>query len=514
MSQSGKKVIVVGAGVHGISAAKTFKDFGYQVTVYERQSDLGGVWAPENHWPGMRTPPQLDVEYPVPAANVYAYLRAYAEEQGVAPLMKFQTDVVKAVPVYAKEAGGDAGPPTGWALHLRHQPSGREFTDACDVLIVAVGLYNKPNIPQYPGLDAFKAGGGQVLHTQQLWAALKKLPDCAAAGVGLGALVAGKRVVVVGNGKSGDDVTHLIADSGAAKSVTQICRSRTWVVPRFFPGGLHFKYPLCTRLGCALLKPLHPPVWPFSWLHSLLAWGNWRMVEAQIKMVQPLAQIKAVPRDAIERSIQGAVHIEPGSPGNTLFKMVADGRITQVDGEFGGFGAGVAQLASGATLEADLVILATGYDRSISFLPPEITGKILGPKGELDMYLKIYPQEVGGSSLFITGWDVGLYPPLEADLASRWAVEMVEGRIKVTPDQMRAYNKHLHDWADANFTPSTALDIKRGFAHSFSIDHMDDMLYSMGGNWRSLTWGEYLTLYTAPISAGLYGKAMAAIKTK
>lgn len=37
-------VAVIGAGVSGIGAAKTLKALGFDVTIYERSSSLGGIW--------------------------------------------------------------------------------------------------------------------------------------------------------------------------------------------------------------------------------------------------------------------------------------------------------------------------------------------------------------------------------------------------------------------------------------------------------------------------------------
>ena len=39
-----KIVCVIGAGVSGLVAAKTFGARGHQVTILERSGDLGGVW--------------------------------------------------------------------------------------------------------------------------------------------------------------------------------------------------------------------------------------------------------------------------------------------------------------------------------------------------------------------------------------------------------------------------------------------------------------------------------------
>ena len=44
-SHSNKRVVIAGAGISGIAAAKTFLQYGYQdVVILERSEELGGVW--------------------------------------------------------------------------------------------------------------------------------------------------------------------------------------------------------------------------------------------------------------------------------------------------------------------------------------------------------------------------------------------------------------------------------------------------------------------------------------
>src|SRR6266481_8645626 len=50
-----KTVCIVGAGVAGLAAAKTFAARGHRVTILERSSDLGGVWEPARSYPEVQT---------------------------------------------------------------------------------------------------------------------------------------------------------------------------------------------------------------------------------------------------------------------------------------------------------------------------------------------------------------------------------------------------------------------------------------------------------------------------
>ena len=106
---------VIGAGGSGLVAAKVLLADGHDVRVFERERELGGVWAPWRAFPGLTTQtpgaqfefsdfafgPGLDA-WP-PAADVHAYLRAYAEHFGVAGRIAFGTEVLRLDP---REDGG------------------------------------------------------------------------------------------------------------------------------------------------------------------------------------------------------------------------------------------------------------------------------------------------------------------------------------------------------------------------------------------------------------------------
>lgn len=50
-----KKVAIIGAGIAGIGSAKVYKTVGYQVTVFERDCKVGGVWSPTNSYANIAT---------------------------------------------------------------------------------------------------------------------------------------------------------------------------------------------------------------------------------------------------------------------------------------------------------------------------------------------------------------------------------------------------------------------------------------------------------------------------
>ncbi|KAG2499374.1 hypothetical protein HYH03_002949 [Edaphochlamys debaryana] len=323
-------------------------------------------------------------------------------------------------------------------------------------------------------------------------------------------LAGGRRVVVVGNGKSGDDVAAMLAASGAAASVTHLCRRNKWAVPRAFAGLVSLKWTLGTRAGVSLMRPLHPRPWPLGPLWEAARWPLLRLMEAGMRLQQGLAAAGAVPPHPLDVGLDASLHVEP--PG--YFAAVHGGRLQRRLGAVGALEAGAVVLGDGSRLEADLLILATGFRRSMPFLPPDLYGKIVRPDGTLDMYHAIYPHEIGGRSLFVLGWNPGLYGCLIADIAARWVLEMAEGRIRVSREQMRAYNERLYAWADAHFSPVAAADIRSGITVAYTWAHVDDMLHDMGASFARLTPWERLRLYCAPVAADLYTKVKATIPSE
>lgn len=45
VSQKNKRIAVIGAGISGIPAANVLKKNGYEAVVFEKSTEIGGVWA-------------------------------------------------------------------------------------------------------------------------------------------------------------------------------------------------------------------------------------------------------------------------------------------------------------------------------------------------------------------------------------------------------------------------------------------------------------------------------------
>src|SRR5689334_17159324 len=157
------QVGIIGAGFAGLGAAKVLTEFGHDVTVFDRTPDVGGVWSRTRRYPGLTTQNDKGTyaysDFPMPreypqwpsGAQVQAYLESYVQRFALGPLLRLDTEVTSAV----------QDPATGsW----RVQTVSGEDVDShdFDFLVVANGTLSDPLIPDYPGAEEYRAGGGRL----------------------------------------------------------------------------------------------------------------------------------------------------------------------------------------------------------------------------------------------------------------------------------------------------------------------------------------------------------------
>lgn len=188
------KVIVVGAGMMGINAAVKLQQAGFEFTVLEAMDDVGGNWL-TNTYPGaaVDTPSRVYsfsfepnaswTRYYPTGPEFLSYLSRVTDKYGLRDRIRFNTKV--------SGAEWDEGRKIWTVQAIRN---GKAERHECNVLIMAVGPNNAPNFPKVKNLEAF---AGPVIHSAQ-WNHSVDL--------------SGKKVVLVGTGCSGVQVATAIAD--------------------------------------------------------------------------------------------------------------------------------------------------------------------------------------------------------------------------------------------------------------------------------------------------------------
>ena len=204
-------VAIIGAGMSGIAAAIRLGQAGVPYVVLEKNPEVGGTWF-ENQYPGCRVdiPNHLYsytfaqrndwMQHYSPQRVLLDYFRDCVEDFDVRPHIRFGTEVAGAT--------YDEGESV-WHLRLR-TPEGDE-TMAVQVLVVAVGQLNRPQLPNIVGRDDF---AGPSFHSAR-WDSSVDLTD--------------KRVAVIGSAASAVQLSPIVAELASQLTIFQ--RTPNWLLP-------------------------------------------------------------------------------------------------------------------------------------------------------------------------------------------------------------------------------------------------------------------------------------------
>jgi 4-hydroxyacetophenone monooxygenase len=205
-------VLVIGAGMSGLLQALRLKEAGIPFTVVEKNDSVGGTWY-ENNYPGCRVDianhfysysfePYAWSEYFSRRDELLAYFRSFVERHGLAPHIRFNTEVTAARYDEAQAL---------WNVELKSHAAGGASSLKVNAIVSAVGQLNRPRIPDIAGREQFR---GPQVHSAE-WD-----PDLE---------LTGKRVAVLGSGASAFQLVPEVAKVAGELYVFQ--RSAPWMLP-------------------------------------------------------------------------------------------------------------------------------------------------------------------------------------------------------------------------------------------------------------------------------------------
>ena len=155
-----KTVAVIGAGIAGLVTAKTLTQDGFDVRVFEKDTDLGGTWAPSRTYPGLRTNNTKQTyefsDHPYPdstelfprAEEVRSYLESYADRFEIRERIQFNEEVVDI----------DRSPLENGKFLIRSR-SGNDknkgYEGEFDFVVICNGVFHRPKFPTVAGTDQF-----------------------------------------------------------------------------------------------------------------------------------------------------------------------------------------------------------------------------------------------------------------------------------------------------------------------------------------------------------------------
>uniref|UniRef100_A0A0E0B645 Flavin-containing monooxygenase n=1 Tax=Oryza glumipatula TaxID=40148 RepID=A0A0E0B645_9ORYZ len=230
-----KRVGIIGAGVSGLAACKHSLDKGFNPIVFEADDTIGGVWAHTLESTRLQAPTTAfrfsDLAWPATVTEKYPshrkvmeYLRSYASQFDLLKCIRFNSQVLGVEYLGATEGeimqwehwsgNGEAfgAQKDGvWRLTVKDLKIGNIEVFLVDFLIVCIGRHSgSPNIPEFPansGLELFK---GKILHSIDY-----SYMDNAAE------FVKGKKVTIIGSGKSAFDIAAEVAKRWAISKVIE-----------------------------------------------------------------------------------------------------------------------------------------------------------------------------------------------------------------------------------------------------------------------------------------------------
>lgn len=471
-------IAIIGAGFAGLSTAKVLTQFGFDVTVFDKSPDVGGVWSRTRRYPGLTTQNGRSTyalsDFPMPAdypewpsgQQVQEYLASYAAHFGLTSALRLNTEVVSAD---LDETAGQ------WTLWVRGTDGEDLPPVVADHLVVANGIFSDPFVPDYAGADEFRSAGGRLCHAS----GLTEVTDAD-----------GKDIVVVGYGKSSCDVAAAISD--VAASTTVVVRNVIWKMPKKLGNALNYKYLLLTRLGEGLFRYVTPQGFerflhgPGRPVRNAMLGSIQSLVTRQLK----LSALGLLPDGPLERIARSTVSLVT----DRFFDKVAAGTITvRRDTEITRLlvhdGRPAVELADGTVLPADMVVCGTGFHQRVPCLDAALQQRITDEHGNFELYRQIQPHDI--AQLSFAGYNSSLFSPLSAEVAALWIAALLLGDLPLPPvEERRTFVAGRLRWMEERTEGKHARGTN---IIPFSVHNIDEMLEDIGiGVGRVVRFKEWL----------------------
>ncbi|HEY1818991.1 MAG TPA: NAD(P)/FAD-dependent oxidoreductase [Trebonia sp.] len=338
-------VLIVGAGISGIGAAYYLQRDHPQrsYTILEARGASGGTWD-LFRYPGVRSDSDLhtfgyefrpwrsDIAI-ADAGSILAYLRETAAEYGIDRHIRYRTKVVA-----ADWSSADAR----WIVTVEDADTGERSTLSATWLFSASGYYRYDEgfTPQFKGRERF---GGPIVHPQH-W------PDDLD--------YAGQRVVVIGSGATA--VTLIPAMAKTAAHVTMLQRTPSYVLPVPTRDALNAR--LTALLGGDRAYVITRR------LNASRQVAIWRFCQRYPNAARKL--IRNLNAKMLPEGYPVDEHFQPPYnpwdqrmcivPDGDLFRSIREGHASVVTGHIETFTENGVQLTDGRTVEADIIVTATG----------------------------------------------------------------------------------------------------------------------------------------------------------
>jgi cation diffusion facilitator CzcD-associated flavoprotein CzcO len=436
-------VVIAGAGISGVGAAYhlTTQCPGTSFVVLETQDSFGGTWR-THRYPGIRSDSDLHTfgyrfkpwtSAPIAtAAEILSYMGEVIAENGLDPHIRYAHRISS-----ARWSSAD----NLWTIEATRTDSGEVVRFTTNFFWMCQGYYRHSEgyTPEWKGMESFE---GTIVHPQK-WPEDLDYKN--------------KNVVVIGSGATAATLIPAIARDAA--HVTMLQRS-----PTYFRTG---------RNAIEIAETLRTLQVDEAWIHEITR--RKILFDQDAFTRKTFAEPEAAKKDllsAVEAYLGPdydiATHFTPKYrpwrqriafiPDGDLFQGIKSGKASVVTDEIERFTESGILLKSGQTLDADIIVTATGFHLSAN---GDIAFSIDGKKLDFadtvtyrGMMFTGVPNLVWVFGYFRASWTLRV--DLVADFVCRLLTHMkVIGAKKVTP-ALRAedHNMPLLPWIDPeNFNP-------------------------------------------------------------
>lgn len=343
-------VLIVGAGISGIGGAwhLTKQCPGKSFVVLEAMETFGGTWH-THKYPGIRSDSDLYtfgyrfkpwVGAPIAtSAEIKSYMGEVIEEADIGRHIRYRHKISRA---------SWSSTDSLWTIEATRTDTGETLRFTANFLWMCQGYYrhDKGYTPKWPGMERFK---GKIVHPQT-WP--KDLD------------YKGKRVVVIGSGATAATLVPNIADETA--HVTMLQRSPTYFIP--------------ARNANNLADTLREIQIDEAWIHEIV---RRKILFDQATFMRRCMEEPETMKEELLKGVRAYIgpdhpidpHFTPTYkpwtqriafvPDGDLFRGIRAGKASVVTDEIETFTETGIQLKSGKTLEADIIVTATGFDLNV-----------------------------------------------------------------------------------------------------------------------------------------------------
>jgi dimethylaniline monooxygenase (N-oxide forming) len=288
-------------------------------------------------------------------------------------------------------------------------------------------------------------------------------------------MIRGKRVVVLGGSKSATDIAVNAVTAGAS-AVTLVYREALWRVPYFIGGLINFKRILYIRAQEEMFRGWN--LSPMSKINHAIAkpfvWANWRALESLLKMQFKLKACGMVPDHPIEDSINCSTPIATPN----FYPMVADKRIRAIRGSFERSEGATIVTTGGERVDADVAVLAVGWNLGVPFLPEAYRKKLVEPDGQYRLYRVIANPDL--PDMGFVGFNSSFCTVLNAEIAAHWLVRYADRQLARQPTAA-AMNENIDMMLNWKRNERPAAGVYGGLCVApYHFKHFDELLADMG----------------------------------